>query len=97
MNLDAYLQNIEQVGEKFAIATRPSDVISRIHVYAHLVSVANQSIFLCYQDVHVRMVECMRGLTLSARLATSVDIYNKRDANISFDPFSADLFFASSE
>ena len=32
-------------------------------------------------------------LTLSARLATSVDIYNKRDANVSFDLFNAALFF----
>ena len=36
-------------------------------------------------------------LTLSARLATSVDIYNKHDANVSFDLFNAALFFASSE
>ena len=36
-------------------------------------------------------------LTLSARLATSVDIYNKRDANVSFDLSNAVLFFASSE
>ena len=39
MNLDVCLQNIEKVGEKFAIANRLSDVVSRIHVYVHLESV----------------------------------------------------------
>ena len=36
MNLDAGLQNIENVGKKFAIYNHPSDVVSRIHVYVHL-------------------------------------------------------------
>ena len=35
MNLDVCLQNIE-VRKKFAIANRPSGVVSRIHVYIHL-------------------------------------------------------------
>ena len=36
MNLDVCLQNIEKVGEKFAVANQPSDVMSCIHVYVHL-------------------------------------------------------------
>ena len=35
VNLDVCLQNIEKVGKKFAVANRPSDVVSRIHVYVH--------------------------------------------------------------
>ena len=38
MNLDVSLQNIEKVRKKFAVANRPSDVVSRIHVYVHLPS-----------------------------------------------------------
>ena len=36
MNLDVRLQNIEKVGKKFAVTNRPSDVVSHIHVYVHL-------------------------------------------------------------
>ena len=35
MNLDVDLQNIEKVGRKFAVANRPSDVVSQIHVNEH--------------------------------------------------------------
>ena len=38
MSLDVCLQNIEKVGKKFVVANRPSDVVSRIHVYVHLVA-----------------------------------------------------------
>ena len=36
MNLDVCLQYIEKAGKNFAIANWQSDVVSRIHVYAHL-------------------------------------------------------------
>ena len=36
MNLDECRQNIWKVETKFAIANRPSDVVSRIHVYVDL-------------------------------------------------------------
>ena len=38
MNLDVCLQNMEKVRKKFAVANRPSGVVSRIHVYIHLLS-----------------------------------------------------------
>ena len=48
VNLDVCLQNIEKVRKKFAVANRPSGVVSRIHVYIHLVVV-----ILCGCDMHV--------------------------------------------
>ena len=36
MNLDECCQNNGKVETKFAIANRPSDVVSRIHVYVDL-------------------------------------------------------------
>ena len=36
MNLDECPQKIGKVEKKFAIANRPSDVVSRIHVYVDL-------------------------------------------------------------
>ena len=49
MNLDVCLQNIEKVGKIFAIANRPLDVISRIHMYIHLVSL--HSLHLQHSEV----------------------------------------------
>ena len=43
MNLDECRQNIGKVETKFAIANRPSDVVSRIHVYVHLQNVHRQA------------------------------------------------------
>ena len=39
MTLDECRQNNGKVETKFAVANRPSDVVSRIHVYVHLVYV----------------------------------------------------------
>ena len=39
VNLDICLQNIEKVRKKFAVANRPSGVVSHIHVYVDLVDV----------------------------------------------------------
>ena len=43
VNLDVCLQNIEKVRKKFAVANRPSDVVSHIHVYVHLNVMSRQN------------------------------------------------------
>ena len=47
MNLDECRQNNGKVETKFAIANRPSDVVSRIHVYVDLETLANPYQILC--------------------------------------------------
>ena len=47
MNLDVCLQNIEG-GEEIAIANRPSDFVSSIHVYIHLYFCLRSGTKLCF-------------------------------------------------
>ena len=51
MNLDECRQNNGKVETKFAIANRPSDVVSRIHVYVDLDFIYKTELFML-------LVEC---------------------------------------
>ena len=71
VTLDECRQNNGKVETKFAVANRPSDVVSRIHVYADLVGIS----------LRAHLVKCgpleLDIVGLSPLETWSCDIYNQ--------------------